>query len=66
MFTKGLVLILVNVLVHVHGWSSMDRGDKSYIQNKLEKSVDYTYYKNAGQWRFELQFKTSELGGFYM
>ena len=56
MFTKGLVLILVNVLVHVHGWSSMDRGDKSYIQNKLEKSVDYTYYKNAGQWRFELQF----------
>ena len=49
MFTKGLVFLLINAVVHVNGWSSMNRGDKSYIQNKLEKSVDYTYYKNAGK-----------------
>ena len=37
------------VIATAYGWSTFDKTDKSYIKNKLENSVDYAYYKNAGK-----------------
>ena len=46
-FLKVLLLFGLSVS-DVRAWSSMHRGDKSYVQHRLKESPDYTFYKNGG------------------